>query len=414
VSDITPLRSPLPAKWHLKPLGAMCSKIGSGATPRGGSASYLGSGVTFIRSQNVLDHAFTRKGLVFINDEAARKLAGVSVQPRDVLLNITGDGDTIARCCVVPEDILPARVNQHVVIIRPRDELIPEFLQRYLSHPMIREYMLSHNSGGSRRALTKGQIENFEIVIPPIKIQSAITDVLGVLDDKIAVNDRIARTARELARAHFHDSHEPMDRVELNLGSVVEFLNRGVAPRYTEDSSQLRVLNQKCVRDGRATLEPSRWTLSDKIPRGKMLKVNDVLVNSTGFGTLGRVARWTRREACTVDSHVTIVRFDPAKIDPVCAGFAMLDAEPEIESLGQGSTGQTELSRTQLSGLRITVPFRENAARLRPMLDALESRGDSALEESLSLAQLRDTLLPRLMSGEIRVRDAEKVVEDVT
>ncbi len=92
----------------------------------------------------------------------------------------------------------------------------------------------------------------------------------------------------------------------------------------------------------------------------------------------------------------------------------MLGAEHEIESLGQGSTGQTELSRTQLSSLKITVPSKERAAALRPMLDALENRGDSALEESLSLARLRDTLLPRLMSGEIRVRDAEKVVEDVT
>lgn len=392
----------------------MCSKIGSGATPRGGSTSYLSSGVTFIRSQNVLDHAFTKKGLVFISDEAAAKLASVSVQPRDVLLNITGDGDTIARCCVVPKEILPARVNQHVVIIRTGNELIPEFLQRYLSHPMIREYMLSHNSGGSRRALTKGQIESFEIVVPPLGIQSAVAKALGALDDKIAVNDQVARTARELARAHFHASQEPVDQENINLGSVVEFLNRGVSPRYTQDRSQLRVLNQKCVRDGRVSLEPSRWTLSNKIPDGKMLKPHDVLVNSTGFGTLGRVARWTRKEACTVDSHVTIVRFDPAKINPVCAGFAMLDVEPEIESLGQGSTGQTELGRTQLLGLRVTVPSRENAAKLRPMLDALESRGDSALEESLSLAQLRDALLPRLMSGEIRVRDAEKVVEDVT
>jgi type I restriction enzyme S subunit len=92
----------------------------------------------------------------------------------------------------------------------------------------------------------------------------------------------------------------------------------------------------------------------------------------------------------------------------------MLNAELEIEALGEGSTGQTELSRAQLSGLRIPVPSRERAARLRPILDALESRSDSALEESRSLAELRDTLLPKLMSGEIRVRDAEKVVEDVT
>ena len=249
---------------------------------------------------------------------------------------------------------------------------------------------------------------------PEVDEQRAISGILRALDDKIAVNDRIAEMTRALARAHFRTAQESVDREDVDLASVAEFLNRGVAPRYTEDRSQLCVLNQKCIRDGRVSLAPSRRTLSDKVPGDKMLRMNDVLVNSTGMGTLGRVARWTRQEACTVDSHVTIVRFAPAKIDPVCAGFAMLDAETEIESLGQGSTGQTELGRAQLSGLRITVPSKERAAKLRPMLDALENRGDSALEESLSLAQLRDTLLPRLMSGEIRVRDAEKVVEDVT
>jgi type I restriction enzyme S subunit len=254
----------------------------------------------------------------------------------------------------------------------------------------------------------------FYVCIPEPEEQDAILSVLCALDEKITVNNRIADTARDLAQAYFRSAQESADVDDVEIASVVEFLNRGVAPRYTEDHLQLRVLNQKCIRDGRVNLAPSRWTLSNKVSDDKMLRVHDVLVNSTGMGTLGRVARWTNPGAATVDSHVTIVRFDQAKTDPVCAGFALLDAELEIEALGQGSTGQTELNRTQLSGLRITVPSRESAAKLRPILDALESRGDSALKESLSLAQLRDTLLPKLMSGELRVRDAEKVVEDVT
>jgi type I restriction enzyme, S subunit len=217
-----------------------------------------------------------------------------------------------------------------------------------------------------------------------------------------------------LARASFRSRQADVHADDVELGTVVEFFSRGVAPRYTEDESQLRVLNQKCVRDGRVSLGPSRRTLAVKVPAQKLLKIHDVLVNSTGMGTLGRVACWTNPEAATVDSHVTIVRFNPAKIDPVCAGFAMLDAEPEIEALGEGSTGQTELSRAQLSALRIALPSSELSAFLRPVLDALESSGASALEESLSLVELRDTLLPKLMSGEMRVRDAEKVIEDVT
>jgi len=268
-------------------------------------------------------------------------------------------------------------------------------------------------TGTTVTGIRQSELLKVKISVPDYSDQRAIAQILGALDDKIAINRRIAEITRALARARFR-SEEARRVDDIELGTVVEFISRGVTPRYSEDLSQLRVLNQKCVRDRRVSLEPSRRTLADKVPMEKLLKLHDVLVNSTGVGTLGRVACWTNREAATVDSHVTIVRFDPAKIDPVCAGFAMLDAESEIEALGEGSTGQTELSRAQLSALRITVPSRQRSAALRPALDALESRGASALEESLSLMGLRDTLIPRLMSGEIRVRDAEKVVEDVT
>ena len=270
------------------------------------------------------------------------------------------------------------------------------------------------NSGSVQPMLNRNYIRNVTLRIPDLYEQRIVSAILKALDDKIAVNEQIAETARQLARMHFRAAIQAGDAEEGKLSSVVEFLNRGVTARYSEDISQLRLLNQKCIRDNRVNFTPSRRTVTDKVPTVKMLQMHDVLVNSTGVGTLGRLARWTKQEVCTVDSHVTIVRFDAAKVDPVCAGFAMLDAEPEIEALGEGSTGQTELSRAQLSTLRITVPSRDRVGRLRPLLDVLESRGDSAFEESDSLVVLRDTLLPKLISGEIRVREAEKVVEEVT
>jgi restriction endonuclease S subunit len=285
---------------------------------------------------------------------------------------------------------------------------------RFIFHLFQVTDLTGFNSGSVQPMLNRNYIRNVTVRIPGLNEQRAISMILGALDDKIAVNEAVSETTRVLARAYFRAAVESADAYDVELSSVVEFLNRGVAPRYTEDESQLRVLNQKCVREGRVNLTPSRRTLSDKVPDVKLLRMCDVLVNSTGTGTLGRLARWTRQEVCTVDSHITIVRFDAHKADPVCAGFAMLNAQSEIEALGEGSTGQTELGRTQLSAVRIIMPSRDRASRLRPVLDALESRGDSALEESDSLASLRDTLLPKLMSGEIRVRDAEKVVEEVT
>src|ERR1700680_4440621 len=109
-----------PLEWPVVRLGSISLKIGSGATPLGGEATYLPQRFQFalVRSQNVFDRHFDRSGLAFISDEQAERLKGVILQPNDLLLNITGDGITFSRCCLVPRDILPACVNQHVSIIR--------------------------------------------------------------------------------------------------------------------------------------------------------------------------------------------------------------------------------------------------------------------------------------------------------
>jgi len=97
-------------------LGDITTKIGSGATPRGGQSVYEEQGVALIRSLNVYDNRFEDEGLAFINEERDAELSYVAVEPRDILLNITGA--SVARCCMAPERHLPARVNQHVMIIR--------------------------------------------------------------------------------------------------------------------------------------------------------------------------------------------------------------------------------------------------------------------------------------------------------
>ncbi|MBK7895048.1 MAG: hypothetical protein IPJ90_09245 [Anaerolineaceae bacterium] len=115
------------AGWETRPLREITIKIGSGATPRGGKKSYQTEGVSLIRSLNVYDDGFRMKDLAFLDDDQADKLSNVIVKSGDVLLNITGA--SIARCCIVPDDVLPARVNQHVSIIRlSPDTIIPEFL----------------------------------------------------------------------------------------------------------------------------------------------------------------------------------------------------------------------------------------------------------------------------------------------
>lgn len=174
---------PVPVDWEVKRLGGCCKKIGSGATPTGGATVYLSHGVSLIRSQNVYNGYFKYEGLAHITDSAASALDGVTVQDDDVLLNITGD--SVARCTKVPADVLPARVNQHVAIIRTcSEELGSDYLQCYLASPDMQTYMLNAASGqgGSRNAMTKGMVEDFQIPIPPLPEQKAIAEALSDVD----------------------------------------------------------------------------------------------------------------------------------------------------------------------------------------------------------------------------------------
>ena len=167
----------------------ICEKIGSGATPRGGKEAYCDEGISLVRSQNVLDFAFSRVGLAYINDEQAQKLNNVEVHEGDVLLNITGD--SVARACMMDSVFLPARVNQHVAIVRGKEnKVINSFILYFLQWQ--KGYLLQlASAGATRNALTKGMIEQLEINLPSMNEQKKIVAILDSIQQKIQLNQKI-------------------------------------------------------------------------------------------------------------------------------------------------------------------------------------------------------------------------------
>lgn len=148
-------------------LKSLTSKIGSGATPRGGEAAYKSEGISLFRSLNVYDDGFRERKLAHLDEDQARALSNVEVVAGDVLLNITGA--SIARSCIAPAEHLPARVNQHVAIIRPKPELIiSEYLHYAICSRSMKEILLGVGStgGSTRQALTKVDIENTILSYP--------------------------------------------------------------------------------------------------------------------------------------------------------------------------------------------------------------------------------------------------------
>ncbi|MDF2529218.1 MAG: hsdS 1 [Gammaproteobacteria bacterium] len=168
--------------WQEKKLKDITTKIGSGATPLGGERSYKSEGISLIRSLNVYDHGFREKGLACLDKDQADKLSNVIVEPGDILLNITGA--SVARSCIVPDEILPARVNQHVSIIRPIKEImISKFLHFALISKVYKDKLLltGAKGGATRQAITKAQIENFFIKYPSVQVQQSIVAKLDAL-----------------------------------------------------------------------------------------------------------------------------------------------------------------------------------------------------------------------------------------
>lgn len=180
--------------WNQKQLGEITTKLGSGATPKGGKEAYQEDGITLIRSMNVHNGLFEYKELAHISEEQATKLDNVTIEENDVLLNITGA--SVARSCVVPSKILPARVNQQVCIIRCNQRIVPEFLNKLLIDDNYQRLLWSIARGGAtREAITKQQVESLKIIVPPIELQNQFADFVHQVDkSKVAVQKALDET----------------------------------------------------------------------------------------------------------------------------------------------------------------------------------------------------------------------------
>ena len=171
-----------PMGWEIFPLKELTSKIGSGATPKGGNASYKEQGISLIRSMNVYNGYFDYEGLAHIDEKQASLLDNVILESNDVLLNITGA--SVARCCIVPNDILPARVNQHVCILRcDQAQIIPMFLNAvFISEQYQAKLWNIAEAGATRQALSKEKIEVLPIIKPPLTLQNEFAALVEQAD----------------------------------------------------------------------------------------------------------------------------------------------------------------------------------------------------------------------------------------
>lgn len=190
----------VPSNWKWSTIGAVCSKTGSGSTPRGGREVYRSSGVPFLRSQNVHESGPTLEGVAFIERAVHERMTGTAVRPGDLLLNITGG--SIGRCAVVPAGFPESNVSQHVAILRPQDPSVGPFLHIAIRSPYFQELIVGAQTGAGRGGLPKNRMDALSVPLPPRDEQRRI---VAKVDELMALCDRLeaAQTEREAARHRF-------------------------------------------------------------------------------------------------------------------------------------------------------------------------------------------------------------------
>ena len=396
--------------------------FGSGATPKGGKESYLDKEeFALIRSQNVLDFSFSYEGLAYINKVQASKLNIVTVEKDDVLLNITGD--SVARVCQVPDEVLPARVNQHVAIIPPQKEkLYKSYLKYSLLNPPFKNFMFGLSSvGGTRNALTKGMIEDFKLTLPPLKIQHRIVSILSSLDDKIELNRQTNQTLEAIAQAlfkewfvdfNFPDATGEMQDSELGeipkewrvgkLGDAYKTTSGGTPSRAKMEyylNGKIPWIKSKELDNSFITKTEKKITEAAlKNSSAKLLPRHSVLIAMYGT-TVGEIGIISIEATC----NQAICAFISNDNYPYSFIYQILkNNKADIISRAVGSA-QQNISQELLKNIPVILPPISLLKKFHKATNGFFELIESNLYQIKNLSQLRDNLLPKLMKGEIKI-----------
>ena len=199
VLNVPHLRFPeFSGEWKMCTIGELTTKVGSGVTPRGGEAVYKTEGHPFVRSQNVGLGNLLLDDIAFIDEETHLRQKSTELQFNDVLLNITGA--SIGRSALVDKQIVGGNVNQHVCIIRTKENLVPSFICSFLLSNYGQRQIDSFQAGGNRQGLNFEQIKSIKITIPSKDEQIKIAKLLRAIDERIATQNKIIDKLQSLIK----------------------------------------------------------------------------------------------------------------------------------------------------------------------------------------------------------------------
>ncbi len=372
-------------------------------------------GPRFLRITDIVPDQIDWESVPFCEIEP-RKLAKYRLQTGDVVIARTGATTGWAKYIINPPEAVFA---SYLVRIRLSPSVDSRYVGAVVESPVYKSFVQQHMGGAAQPNANAQVLTSFAVPLPPLPIQRRIASILSAYNELIENCQRRIQILEQMARALYREwfvkfrypGHESVPLVPSPLGEIPEgwrvcrlkeisqYINRGIAPKYADDGMSL-VINQKCIREQRINLGPARRQ-AKSIPDDKEVRFGDVLINSTGVGTLGRVAQlYCDIDNCTVDTHVTIVR-PSEEIDLDFFGCCLLDRQDHFERMGVGATGQTELGRDAVSEMEVVLPHSDIQRQFGTTVRGLRLSIPVLSETIQNLRHTRDLLLPRLISGQI-------------
>jgi len=319
---------------------------------------------------------------------------------------VTGRYGTLGEVFYVKEDFWPLNTTLYVRDFKRNDPLFMSYLLRTLN-------LSQRSAAAAVPGLDRNVLHLLPVVVPAPFLQRKIAAILSAYDNLIENNTRRIALLEEMAQALYREwfvefrfpGHEAVGMINSSLGTIPN-------PWHVCKIADVAAyINQKCIRGGKLSLDEAR-THKSNVPSDKQVRFGDVLINSTGIGTLGRTAQvYQNISNCTVDTHVTIVR--PVEtVDADYFGLTLLSQQDTFDRLGIGSTGQTELSRTAIGQVDFLLPEHHIQHSFGDLVSPMRHSIVSLTAKNSCLRTIRDHLLPKLISGEVNIESLDIAVPE--
>ena len=334
-----------------------------------------------------------------------------------------GNKELVGRCLYI--QVGSERVSFSGFTIRARthdDEVLPEYVALGFHSGLLRQQLLDAGGGTNISNLSQKLLSELKFVIPPLKEQRKIAEILSAWDEAIEQQTRLLELKRERKRGLMQQlltgrirfkGFAGLEWDEVALEKLASFIGRGTAPTYAENETVAYAINQKCVRNGAVSTKFSRaHDDNSSIKEVSILQHHDICINSTGTGTAGRVGLWEQPKDDNyyfVDTHVTILRLQLERANPKFITDLLqtpqLQNRLEVECIF-GGTNQVELSRTDLAKLSLNIPPLKEQQKIATVLWAADAEIETLTAQLAALRSQKRGMMQRLLTGKTRVQVA--------